>query len=663
MPVLTQGSSATLTFADSDSVTIQAGSGVATFESPTGTVVAVFSGSRTFGPLSNTTGKVTATVQDVYYEFADGTGPVFPLLYQSGATPTLPSGSAGAVASLNGGILVPSAKTSSVQAQLSGAVTNGGKTVQLDYRKNGYTYDGTDLTADLSYASIEGNRATLDFSTANTAGFSLNLTGTQDPPYGQEQSFVRNLTLKGPGKGNAAQRSGIRLTGQGNVGNGRAGSNRAIIGPIVSSDWATGWQLNSNAYGYLLLNTSTYNCGTAWFWQDGQFDSGERITKIGGFTYQCDVAERSDGNQGLGVFNIAHSVDYCGVVHNLRTGTGGGKQGIYYVGCWLEAGDYATAMMTQSGTITGYGEAFVPISSTQMVLTGIKATTQQTINGTTYNVGDILPRTMQYFFTGATGGEPVYTLDNVKLQNMQTTTKRYGGGTAIVHVTGPVHSTRDKGAPALLSSRDDQNGLLNGHFLGNIGDGDITFILSDGANAITNPYTGTNGANTHDGTILDPNDTTPGAQTYKVLKSASATTVGTYQVVVAAMPIRKSFLKGGLEVRYRRGAGTGNVVLKLYYANLRQQGSENLFKVKGPAATALRAVENPTQTLTDAGTPLFHVMDTTNYPIGTWATVQVFDSYRQYPRESDTHLLLVADMDAASSGSFINLANCWMNEA
>lgn len=99
MPVLTQGQSADLTFADSDSVTIQAGSGTATFESPIGTVVAVFSGTRTFGPYSNRTGRVTATTQSVYYEFADGVGPTRNVTYQDGASPTVSGASAGAVLS------------------------------------------------------------------------------------------------------------------------------------------------------------------------------------------------------------------------------------------------------------------------------------------------------------------------------------------------------------------------------------------------------------------------------------------------------------------------------------------------------------------------------------------------------------------------------------
>lgn len=94
MPVLTQGQTADVTFVDSDSITIQAGSGTATFERPIGTVVAVFSGTRTFGPFSNTTGRVTATVQDVYFEFADGNAPQF-ALYTPGVSSGISAAGAG----------------------------------------------------------------------------------------------------------------------------------------------------------------------------------------------------------------------------------------------------------------------------------------------------------------------------------------------------------------------------------------------------------------------------------------------------------------------------------------------------------------------------------------------------------------------------------------
>lgn len=85
MPVLSQGNSQTFTFTDYDSLTVQAGSGVATFESPIGTVVAVFSGTRTFGPYSKSSGRLTATVQDCYFEYADGYGPIDRVQKSSGA--------------------------------------------------------------------------------------------------------------------------------------------------------------------------------------------------------------------------------------------------------------------------------------------------------------------------------------------------------------------------------------------------------------------------------------------------------------------------------------------------------------------------------------------------------------------------------------------------
>ena len=71
MPVITSGNNTTGTFGQTDSVTITS-RGTATFESPTGTVVAVFTGTRTFGPYDAQTYKITATSGDLYYEVGDG---------------------------------------------------------------------------------------------------------------------------------------------------------------------------------------------------------------------------------------------------------------------------------------------------------------------------------------------------------------------------------------------------------------------------------------------------------------------------------------------------------------------------------------------------------------------------------------------------------------
>ena len=71
MPTLTQGSNVTGTTGYLDSVSVSVGSGFAQFESPTGTVLAQFSGSRTFGPYTNQTYKISAILGTLYYETLD----------------------------------------------------------------------------------------------------------------------------------------------------------------------------------------------------------------------------------------------------------------------------------------------------------------------------------------------------------------------------------------------------------------------------------------------------------------------------------------------------------------------------------------------------------------------------------------------------------------
>lgn len=78
MATITSGGSATGTFGTADSITINT-RGSAKFECPTGTVVAEFSGSRTFGPYTGQTFRVTAVAGPAEYETLDGSGPVFPV--------------------------------------------------------------------------------------------------------------------------------------------------------------------------------------------------------------------------------------------------------------------------------------------------------------------------------------------------------------------------------------------------------------------------------------------------------------------------------------------------------------------------------------------------------------------------------------------------------
>jgi hypothetical protein len=69
--LITQGNSSTGTLNYLDSVTVEAGSGFARFESPSGTIVAEFSGVRTFGPFSNRTYRVVSILGTIKYAVND----------------------------------------------------------------------------------------------------------------------------------------------------------------------------------------------------------------------------------------------------------------------------------------------------------------------------------------------------------------------------------------------------------------------------------------------------------------------------------------------------------------------------------------------------------------------------------------------------------------
>jgi hypothetical protein len=75
MPTITSGSNVTGTFGTTDSLTIST-RGNARLEVPTGTTVAEFSGTRTLGPYTGQSYRITAVAGDVNYDFLDGSGPV-----------------------------------------------------------------------------------------------------------------------------------------------------------------------------------------------------------------------------------------------------------------------------------------------------------------------------------------------------------------------------------------------------------------------------------------------------------------------------------------------------------------------------------------------------------------------------------------------------------
>lgn len=127
MATVTSGGSATGTFGTADSITINT-RGSAKFECPTGTVVAEFSGSRTFGPYTGQTFRVTAVAGPAEYETLDGSGPVFPV------SADVATGSLYANGSPVSGAGVSYASTSALAAtvQSSGAAAIAAGTTLLD---------------------------------------------------------------------------------------------------------------------------------------------------------------------------------------------------------------------------------------------------------------------------------------------------------------------------------------------------------------------------------------------------------------------------------------------------------------------------------------------------------------------------------------------------
>ena len=93
MATITSGNTATGTLGVTDSVTIST-RGAARFECPTGTRIAEFSGTRTFGPYDNLTYTITAVAGPLEYEVADGslTVPITGTAAESAAFHSLVSG-------------------------------------------------------------------------------------------------------------------------------------------------------------------------------------------------------------------------------------------------------------------------------------------------------------------------------------------------------------------------------------------------------------------------------------------------------------------------------------------------------------------------------------------------------------------------------------------
>lgn len=100
MATITSGNTATGTLGVTDSVTIST-RGAARFECPTGTRIAEFSGTRTFGPYDNLTYTITAVAGPLEYEVADGslTVPITGTAAESAAFHSLVSGAGNATPS------------------------------------------------------------------------------------------------------------------------------------------------------------------------------------------------------------------------------------------------------------------------------------------------------------------------------------------------------------------------------------------------------------------------------------------------------------------------------------------------------------------------------------------------------------------------------------
>lgn len=112
MPTLTSGNSVTLPMGAADSITIDTLQGATcVVEYPVGTRIAAFSGQRTLGPFTGSSALISVSGGDLYYEFADGSGPSLPVEYDV-ATGSFRAGGAPVSGGGNSSSAVPVAFTS-----------------------------------------------------------------------------------------------------------------------------------------------------------------------------------------------------------------------------------------------------------------------------------------------------------------------------------------------------------------------------------------------------------------------------------------------------------------------------------------------------------------------------------------------------------------------
>lgn len=156
MPVLTSGSSTTVTLGDYDSITLQNRPGQQASITVAGTLVnGAHTGARTYGPYnSGTSVSITATVGDLYYEVADGVAPSTPGS-GSGSVAVQDEGTqvAAAAARLNfrgAGVTASSDGAGGVNVDIPGGGSSGGivsVTADLTINAaNAATYNGKTLS-------------------------------------------------------------------------------------------------------------------------------------------------------------------------------------------------------------------------------------------------------------------------------------------------------------------------------------------------------------------------------------------------------------------------------------------------------------------------------------------------------------------------------------
>lgn len=210
-----------------------------------------------------------------------------------------------------------------IQAALDAIVATGKRgTLVLPAGKTAKVNSG--LTINSSYVFIEGNGATLDFS-SQTTGTAMTWTASVDPPYEQAANAMSRLTLKGNDR--AGSVIGLKFDGPttGNVGVSHMSFDRLSI-----HAFATGISLEDRSYTLNFYGCDIYDCFRGVNQVVGGTDYGERYNFGGCVFFNCNIGcDLYSGDYNF----VGCSLDYSHQLFNIN----GGK--VTCTGCHFENQD------------------------------------------------------------------------------------------------------------------------------------------------------------------------------------------------------------------------------------------------------------------------------------------------------------------------------------